>query len=137
MMLLWTRQLASLKARPTPPQAFPTMKNPTAQEAGRVVAIGLTVTGLLLLALAQWIWAHRREILDGIARAILATYAAGRWTRSQLEAARALLMATSDRAAALVDAQPVPALAPISANIQALRELLEAWVSRLYRQLVA
>ena len=111
------------------------MKNPTAQEAGRVVAIGLTVTGLLLLALAQWIWAHRREILDGIARAILVTYAAGRWTRSQLEAARALLMATSDRAAALVNAQPVPALAPISANIQALRELLEAWVSRLYRQL--
>lgn len=134
-MLLWTRQLASLKARPTTPQAFPTMNPTTSREVGRVVAIGLTVTGLLLLALAQWIWANRREILDGIARAILATYAAGRWTRSQLEASRALLVATSDRAAALVDAQPVPALAPISANLQALRELLEAWVSRLYRQL--
>lgn len=106
------------------------MKNITAQEAGRVVAIGLTISGLLLLALAQWMWNHRREILDGIARAILRTYAAGQWTRAQLEA-------TSDRAATLVDAQPVPALAPISANLQALRELLELWVSRLYRQLAA
>lgn len=106
------------------------MNHPTLREVGRVVAIGLTVTGLLLLALAQWIWAHRREILDGIARAILATYATGRWCRAQLEA-------TSARAASLVDAQPIPALAPISANLQALRELLEAWVSRLYRQLVA
>lgn len=113
------------------------MNNPTSREVGRVVAIGLTVTGLLLLALAQWIWAHRREILDGIARAIAATYDAGRWCRAQVEAARALLLATSERAASLVDAQPVPALAPISANLQALRELLEAWVSRLYRQLVA
>lgn len=112
------------------PTAFPTMNTPTSREAGRVVAIGLTVTGLLLLALAQWIWAHRREIADSIARAILRTYAAGRWTR-------ALLVATSDRAAALVDAQPVPALAPISSNLQALRELLEVWVSRLYRQLAA
>lgn len=129
-MILWPRPLASLMARPTPPQAFPTMKSPTSQEVGRVVAIGLTIFGLLLLVLAQWLWAHRREILDGIASAILATYAAGRWTR-------ALLEATSDRAAALVDAQPVPALAPISSNLQALRELLEAWVSRLYRQLAA
>jgi hypothetical protein len=106
------------------------MKNPTAQEVGRVVAIGLTVTGLLILALAQWLWNHRREIADTIARAVIATYAAGRWTRAQLEA-------TSKRAAALVDAQPIPALAPISANLQALRELLELWVSRLYRELVA
>jgi hypothetical protein len=106
------------------------MNTPTSREAGRVVAIGLTVTGLLLFALAQWIWAHRREIADTTARAILRTYAAGRWTR-------ALLEATSERAAALVDAQPVPALAPISANLQALRELLELWVSRLYRQLAA
>lgn len=106
------------------------MNTPTSREVGRVVAIGLTVTGLLLLALAQCVWTHRREILDTIARAILRTYAAGRWCRSQLEA-------TSTRAAALVDAQPVPALAPISANLQALRELLERWVSRLYRQLAA
>ena len=111
------------------------MNPTTSREVGRVVAIGLTVTGLLLLALAQWAWTHRREILDTIARAVLRTYAAGRWCRSQLEVARALLVATSDRAAALVDAQPVPALAPISANLQALRELLERWVSRLYRQL--
>ena len=104
------------------------MNSTTSREVGRVVAIGLTVTGLLLLALAQWIWAHRREIADTIARAILRTYAAGRWTRAQLEA-------TSTRAAALVDAQPVPALAPISSNLRALRELLELWVSRLYRQL--
>lgn len=129
-MILWPRPLASLMARPTPTQAFPTMKSPTSQEVGRVVAIGLTISGLLLLALAQWLWAHRREILDGIASAILRTYAAGRWTRAQLEA-------TSDRAAALVDSQPIPALAPISSNLQALRELLEAWVGRLYRQLAA
>jgi hypothetical protein len=113
------------------------MKNITSREAGRVVAIGLTVTGLLLLALAQWIWAHRREIADTIARAVFRAYSAGRWTRTQLEAARAQLEATSERAATLVDAQPVPALAPISANLQALRELLELWVSRLYRQLAA
>ena len=106
------------------------MKSPTSREVGRVVAIGSTITGLLLLALVQWIWNHRREIADTIARAILRTYAAGQWTR-------ALLVATSDRAAALVDAQPVPALAPISSNMQALRELLELWVSRLYRQLAA
>lgn len=106
------------------------MKSPTSREVGRVFAIGLTVTGLLLLALAQWLWAHRQEIADTIARAILRTYAAGQWTRAQLET-------TSAKAAALVDSQPVPALAPISANLQALRELLEAWVSRLYRELAA
>jgi hypothetical protein len=120
------------------------MKTPTSREAGRVVAIGLTVTRLLLLALAQWLWNHRREILDGIARAVFRTYSAGRWTltqleaaRAQLEAARALLEATSARAAALVDSQPVPALAPINSNLQTLRELLELWVSRLYRELAA
>lgn len=136
-MVLWRCPLASLMARPTTPTAFPTMNTPTSREAGRVVAIGLTVTGLLLLALAQWIWAHRREIADTIARAVFRAYSAGRWTRTQLEAARAQLEATSERAATLVDAQPVPALAPISANLQALRELLELWVSRLYRQLAA
>lgn len=101
------------------------MNPTTSREVGRAVLLTLTIVALLLLGLLQFTWQHRRQILDAIARAVLATYAAGRWCRLQLDA-------VSDRAAALVDAQPLPQLAPITANLAALRHQLELLIRRLY-----
>lgn len=55
----------------------------------------------------------------------VATYAAGCWSRHQLEDLAA-------RSAELTHAQPVAPVAPISAGLQALRESLERLVARLY-----
>lgn len=111
--------------------------NNTAREAGRAVAIALTVAVLVLLAAGQWLWAHRQEIRDAAVATYAAlvltaelSYEAGRWSRRQLEA-------LNDQAAELLDSQPVPALAPITAGIEALRRQLEALVSWIYRGLAA
>jgi hypothetical protein len=101
------------------------MNPTTSREVGRAALTAFVIAALLVSGLAQLLWQHRRQILDGIARAILATYAAGRICRRQLDA-------VSNHAAALVDAQPLPGLAPITANLQALREALERWLVRLY-----
>lgn len=106
------------------PTAFPTMTT-TPREVGRAVLLTLTIVALLISGLLQWIWQHRRQILDTIARAILASWAAGRWCRHQLDA-------VSNRAAAILGDQPLPELAPITASLQALREALERWIKRLY-----
>lgn len=93
------------------------------------------VAQLLALAAAiagHYVWAHRQQIRT----AVIATYAAlviaaeltlaaARWSRHRLEA-------LSARSAELTHAQPVPAVVPIAAGLQALREALERLIARLY-----
>lgn len=55
---------------------------------------------------------------------------AGSWTRQQIEA-------LSQRGAELLPQQPLPAVAPISATMQAVHELLEQLVRRIYPLIVA
>jgi len=138
--------------------------NPTAITALRILRAICITTGLALLAAARFLYANRRQILDGIARVILAIEAAIRWGWDRRQQARdaALLTALTALAIAgstwrlardvydagrrlrhavealgrcsteLLPAQPVPALAPITATIEATRALLEAWVLSLY-----
>jgi S-methylmethionine-dependent homocysteine/selenocysteine methylase len=92
------------------------------------------VTWQAALATAQFIWAHRAEIRAAIIRIIAAcilaaqlTYQAGCWTRRTIEA-------LNERSADLLPGQPLPTVAPITANIQAIREALTRLVNRLYPQ---
>lgn len=96
-----------------------------ASQAVNILAIALVTLGIAAMATARWCWSHRREIADGIARAILTTYAAGRWCGAQLRPMVA-------RATVLVNAQGLPDLAPITATIAAARAALERLVARLY-----
>lgn len=88
---------------------------------------------LMLVAMAaETIWEHRQQIRAGLARAIAlavvlaeATYRAGRWTRRAIHA-------LSQRSCAVLADQPVAALAPITATLQAAREALAQLVARLY-----
>jgi len=92
------------------------------------------VTGLALVAAARFIWAHRAEIRAALVRAVAMlivaaqlTYEAGCWTRRTIEA-------VNQRSAVLLPQQPLPAVAPITATIQAAREALARLVARLYPQ---
>lgn len=89
----------------------------------------LLAAGILLLDLA---WEYRAEIRHALVAAIAAvvlaaqlTYEAGCWTRRQIES-------LSNRSAALLPMQPLPAVAPITASVEAAREALERLVRRLY-----
>jgi hypothetical protein len=91
-----------------------------------------TVTGLALIAAARFIWAHRAQIRAGLVRFIAAlvvaaelTYRAGCWTRRTIEA-------VNQRSAALLPEQPLPAVAPITATVHAVREALARLIARLY-----
>lgn len=118
----------------------------TITRAARIVAVAIVITALLLLRAARFTWSHRREIRDAaiaayavcrlaaewawerrsaVRAAAVATYAAGRLCRDELEA-------ISARAAELVHAMPLPALAPILAPLAALREALERFLTRVY-----
>ena len=101
--------------------------------AARFVAVACVVIGILTLRFGRFIWAHRREIATAILAAAVATYAAGRGCRQELEA-------ISARAAQLVHAEPLqsmPGLAPILAPLAALREALERYLARFYPAAVA
>jgi hypothetical protein len=102
-------------------------------DLARVVAIACVVIALVLLKVARFIWLHRKQIAAGCVAAAIATYAAGRICRDELEAIRA-------RAAQLVHSEPLqllPALAPILAPLAALREALERYLARVYPPAVA
>jgi hypothetical protein len=93
-----------------------------------------TVTGLALLAAARFLWAHRAEIRAALVRVAAAlilaaqlAYEAGCWTRRTVEA-------VSQRSVALLPQQALPAVAPITATLQAAREALARLVARLYPQ---
>jgi hypothetical protein len=107
------------------------MSTTTALRTLRTVCI---VTGLALAAAARFIWAHRAEIRTALVRiaaaCILAAqlaYQAGCWTRCAVEA-------VSQLSIALLPHQPLPAVAPITATLQAAREALARLVARLYPQ---
>ena len=91
----------------------------------RVVRTVTITTCLALVALARFLWAHRIEIAAAIVLAAELTYEAGCWTRRTFDSVAA-------RSVELLPAQPLPALAPISANLQALRDALARLVARLY-----
>ena len=102
-------------------------------DLARVVAIVCVVIVLLLLKVARFTWVHRKQIAAGCVAAAIATYAAGRICRDELEA-------ISARAAQLVHSEPLPAmpaLAPILAPLAALREALERYLARVYPPAVA
>lgn len=116
------------------------------QEVAAIVADGLRIlwaaaqilTAALMLA-AEIAYEHRQQIRHALVTAAAATYWAGAWTRLQAERTyragiwcRLQLLVLTDRAAVLTTAQPVPAVAPITACIQASREALERLVARLY-----
>jgi hypothetical protein len=93
-----------------------------------------TVAGLALLATARFIWAHRAEIRAALVRTLAAfivatelAYRAGCWTRRTVEA-------VNQRSAALLPQQPLPAVAPITATVEAAREALARLIARLYPQ---
>jgi hypothetical protein len=87
---------------------------------------------LAIEAALRWCWAHRQQARDAAvltAMALLAaaawTYRAGRWTRQ-------VIHDISERSAAVLPQQPLPAVAPITATLQAAREALARLVARLY-----
>lgn len=98
----------------------------------RVTTIAAELLLMVVALAAETIWEHRQQIRDGLIRAAAAlvlatlwTYRAGRWTRQALHD-------ISTRSVAVLPAQPVPAVAPITATIQAAREALARLVARLY-----
>lgn len=103
--------------------------------AAKGLRLTWAVAQLLLAAttlLVDLAWEYRAEIRQALVAAIAAlvaaaqiTYEAGCWTRRQIEA-------LSNRSAALLPEQPLPAVAPITATVQAAREALEQLVRRLY-----
>lgn len=100
-------------------------------------AAQLLATALTLIA--EIAYEHRQQIRHALLATIAASYVAGQWARFQAArtyragiSCRLQLLALTDRAATLTTIQPVPALAPITASLQASREALERLVRRLY-----
>ena len=94
----------------------------------RALELAWTIAQLLLTAavlLSEVIWEHRAHIRQALVTAIAATFVAGQWTRQQLDR-------LSRCSAALLLRQPIVALAPITATVQAAREALERLIARLY-----
>jgi hypothetical protein len=89
---------------------------------------------LAIEAAARWCWAHRQQARDAVLLTLLATMAAAAWCYRAGRATRRAVDAISRRSCALLPQQPVPAVAPISATLQAAREALERLVVRLYPQ---
>jgi hypothetical protein len=95
-----------------------------------------TIARILLAieAAARWCWAHRQQARDAALLALLATMAAAAWCYRAGRATRQALHSISRRSCALLPHQPVPAVAPITATLAAAREALERLVVRLYPQ---
>lgn len=79
-------------------------------------------------AAARWCWAHRQQARDAALLMLLATMAAAAWCYRAGRATRRLVDAVCRRSCALLPQQPVQAVAPITATLQALAE----HVSSLY-----
>jgi hypothetical protein len=85
-----------------------------AAAAARIAPLLLGMAGLAI----QWLWRHRQQIGTALVATAAATYSAGAWCRLQVEA----LAADSARR---LPAQPVAALAPITATLAAAWELAD------------
>jgi hypothetical protein len=86
--------------------------------AARIAPLLLQLAALAIAAGGLWLWRHRRQIAAALVAAAAATYAAGAWCREQIEA-----LATDS--ARRLPAQPVPALALITAGIAAAWGLVD------------
>jgi hypothetical protein len=89
-----------------------------ATAAARIAPLLLQLAALALAAGGLWLWRHRRQIGAALITAAATTYAAGAWGRQQIEA----LATDSVRR---LPAQPVAALAPITATIAAAWGLVD------------
>jgi hypothetical protein len=89
-----------------------------AAAAARIAPLLLQLAALAIAAGSLWLWRHRQQIGAALVAAVAATYAAGAWCREQIEA----LAADSARR---LPAQPVPALAPITAGVAAVWGLVD------------
>jgi len=134
------------------PTAFATMNTTAAQalQILRAIATGTsaaaryayahrrqvldTIARVLLAieAAARWCWAHRQQARDAALLTVLATLAAAAWCYRAGRATRRTVDIISRRSCALLPHQPVPAVAPITATLTAAREALERLVVRLY-----
>jgi hypothetical protein len=91
---------------------------PPATAAARIAPLLLQLAALGIAAGGQWLWRHRQQIAAALITAAAAAYAAGAWCRQQIED----LAADSARR---LPAQPVPALAPITATLAAAWGLVD------------
>jgi hypothetical protein len=91
--------------------------HPTAA-AARIAPLLLALAALALAAGGLWLWRHRQQIGAALVTAAAATYAAGTWGLLQVEA----LAADSARR---LSAQPIAALAPITATLAAAWGLVD------------
>jgi hypothetical protein len=89
-----------------------------AAAAARIAPLLITLAGLAIAAGGQWLWRHRQQIGAALVTAAATTYASWAWCREQIEA----LAANSAR---LLPAQPIAALAPITAGIAAAWGLVD------------
>lgn len=81
---------------------------------------------------ARWCWAHRQQARDAALLTLLATMAAAAWCYRAGRATRRTIDAISRRSCVLLPTQPCAAVAPITATLQAAREALARLVARLY-----
>lgn len=100
-------------------------------------AIRLTIAAaeLLLMAVAlaaETIYEHRQQIRAALVAAVAAVIVAAELTCRAGRATRHWLDSLSRRSCDLLPQQPVPAVAPITATLQATREALARLVARLY-----
>jgi hypothetical protein len=108
--------------------------------AARIAPLLLQLAALAIAAGGLWLWRHRQQIGAALVAAVAATYAAGAWCREQIGAAlvaavaatyaagawcREQIEALATDSARRLPAQPVPALAPITAGIAAAWGLVD------------
>ena len=96
----------------------PSRTLPPAVAAARIAPLLLALAGLAIAIGAQWLWRHRRQIAAALVAAMATTYAAVAWGRQQIEA-----LATDS--ARRLPAQPIAALAPITATLAAAWGLVD------------
>jgi len=104
----------------------PSRTLPPATAAARIAPLLLALAGLAIAAGSQWLWRHRRQIGAALVTAVATTYAAVAWLRQQIEA-----LATDS--ARRLPAQPVAAVAPITATLAAAWGLADRIMARAER----
>jgi len=113
---------------PTWFQSQDTMNSSNLRIFARLLLLVLVLIGMATAAAAIWVWRHRRQIASALVAATAAAYVAGAWCRRQL-------VALAEEAATLTHDQPVAAIAPISAALEAIAKALDALVvSRLLNE---
>jgi hypothetical protein len=89
-----------------------------AAAAARIAPLLITLAALAIAAGGLWLWRHRQQIGEALVTAVAATYSAGAWCRLQVEA-------LANDSARRIPAQPIAALAPITATLAAAWGLVD------------